>query len=129
MASMVTPGKTRRILLIGFVGSSLLISSCAGGGSASQAGPNDRAACQSLDLLYANNGANPIDPTQAANWSTLGLRAENGQLRMASQRLVTAIREGNAVLARTELGIAAATCSTMGAGPGPGFVPNTGTGT
>jgi hypothetical protein len=82
-----------------------------------------------LDLLYANNGANPIDPTQAVDWSTLGLRAENGQLRTASKRLVAAVREGNAVLARTELGIAAATCSTLGAGPGPGFVPNTGTGT
>ncbi len=125
----MTPAKIRRTLLVGFVGSSLLVSSCAGGGGASQAGPNDRAACQSLDLLYANNGSNPIDPTQAVDWSTLGLRAENGQLRAAAQRLVTAIRDGSAVLARTELGIAAATCSTMGAGPGPGFVPNTGTGT
>jgi hypothetical protein len=125
----VTAWKTRRMLLIGFVGGSFLVSSCAGGGSASQAGPNDRAACQALDLLYANNGANPIDPTQAVSWSTVGLRAENGQLRAASQRLVTAIREDNVVAVRTELGIAAATCSTLGAGPGPGFVPNTGTGT
>ena len=114
-------------MFFGLLGSSLLLSACGGGRNATQAGPKDRAACQALDLIYATNGANPINATQAGTWSTLGLAAENGQLRTSAQLLVAAARDGNQAKVLAEFGIAGGICNTMGLGPGSGIVANTGT--
>lgn len=117
----------RRYVLLGLLGGSFLLSACSGNHNATQAGPNDRAACQALDLIYATNGANPINVTQAGTWSTLGLATENRQLRTSAQLLVAAAHSGNQAKVLTEFGIAGGICTTMGVGPGPGFVANTGT--
>ena len=117
----------RRFVLLGLLGGSFLVSACNGARNATQAGPNDRAACQALNLIYANNGANPVNAAQAGTWSTLGLAAENRQLRTSAQLLVAAARGGDQPKVLAEFGIAGGICSTMGVGPGPGFVANTGT--
>ena len=116
----------RRCLLLGLAGA-LLLTACAGNNDA-QAGPNDRAACGALNLLYASNVANPISAAQAQTWgSTYGQQAENRQLRFATFLLVAAGNAGNQARVLNELAVAAEVCSTMGIGPGPGIIPNTGT--
>jgi hypothetical protein len=117
----------RRYVLYGLLGGSVLFAACASTSGATHAGPNDRAACQALDLIYATNGANPINATQAGTWSTLGLATENQQLRTSAQRLVAAARGGDQARVLAEFGIAGGICNTMGVGPGSGIVPNTGT--
>ena len=117
----------RRFLVLGLVGSSLLLSAC-GGDSAAQPGPKDRAACQALNLLYASNGANPISAAQAENWgSTYGQSTENRQLRFAMFLLTAAGNSGNQQRVLNELAVAAEVCTALGIGPGPGIIPNTGT--
>ncbi len=116
----------RRYLLSCFLGA-VLFTACSGNGD-TQAGPNDRAACQALNLLYASNGANPISAAQAQTWgSTYGHQAENRQLRFATFLLVAAGNAGNQVRVLNELAVAAEVCTAMGIGPGPGIIPNTGT--
>jgi hypothetical protein len=117
----------RRYFLLGLVGGSLLFTACGGSGD-TQAGPNDRAACQALNLLYASNGANPISAAQAQTWgTTYGQQTENRQLRFATFLLVAAGNAGNQARVLNELAVAAEVCTTMGIGPGPGIIPNTGT--
>jgi hypothetical protein len=53
--------------------------------------------------------------------------AENRQLRFATFLLVAASNGDNQARILNELAVAAAVCSAMGIGPGPGFIPNTGT--
>ena len=95
----------------------VLISACGSNSNTVQAGPNDRTACHALDVIYANNGADPSDSSQGQILSTYGLKAENHQLRADTYLLVADSRDNNAKAVRTELGIAAGICQTMGIGP------------
>ena len=117
----------RRSMVSGLLSGSILLAACVSSSGATQAGPNDRAACRALDLVYATNGASPVTITQAETWSTLGLTSENSELHTSAQQLVTAAHDGDQSKVIAEFGIAAGICGTMGVGPGPGIAANTGT--
>jgi len=94
-----------------------LLAACSSGAANPQAGPNDRTACQALDVIYANNGADPSDTRQAQIMSGAGLVAENPQLRSATQTLVADGRRNDQSAVRTDMGIVAGICAQMGIGP------------